>query len=333
MRHCRLNRTSSIYRHLSEKHIRLKPGDKNKPAVVYLHGSSSNSSMWLYDMAVMAADHYVVSVDIIGEPGSSEPNRLDLGSKDYALWLDEVIVGLGIEKPTLIGNSYGGWLALKYAGTFPNKVSAIVLIAASGIVNVKLKFVIKSIAFLMQGKKGVLKLNEYVFGTKEIPKQVLENMNLIMDNFNPMTGGLPVFDDEHIKGITAPILFIAGEGDVTMDAQKAGERLKAMLSGARAEILKDTGPCCIHGSGDIQAVYRKREREMTPITRNGITAVTVDKNLKIDTTAQMLDTIATAQYYHPDHAGLIVNSKNLPEGFFDLKTKLAGEMLQKFFKL
>ena len=69
---------------------------------------------------------------------------------------------------------------------------------------------------------------------------------------------------------------------------------------------------------------------MTPITRNGITAVTVDKNLKIETTAQMLDIIATAQYYHPDHAGLIVNSKNLPEGFFDLKTKLAGEMLQKF---
>ena len=74
--------------------------------------------MWLYDMAVMAADHYVVSVDIIGEPGSSEPNRLDLGSKDYALWLDEVIVGLGIEKPALIGNSYGGWLALKYARYF-----------------------------------------------------------------------------------------------------------------------------------------------------------------------------------------------------------------------
>jgi pimeloyl-ACP methyl ester carboxylesterase len=238
----------------------INAGDKNKPAVVYLHGSSSNSSMWLYDMAVMAADHYVVSVDIIGEPGSSEPNRLDLGSKDYALWLDEVIVGLGIEKPALIGNSYGGWLALKYAGTFPEKVSAIVLIAASGIVNVKLKFVIKSITFLMQGKKGLLKLNEYVFGTKDIPKQVLENMNLVMDNFNPMTGGLPVFGDEHIKGITAPILFIAGERDVTMDARKAGERLKAMLPETRAEILKDTGHV-VFTAVKIYKPFIEREKE------------------------------------------------------------------------
>ena len=71
-------------------------------------------------------------------------------------------------------------------------------------------------------------------------------------------------------------------------------------------------------------------KDINTITRNDVTLISVDNDTMIKDTAQMLDIIATAQYYHPGHAGLVVRKENLPEEFFDLKTKLAGEMLQKF---
>ena len=74
-------------------------------------------------------------------------------------------------------------------------------------------------------------------------------------------------------------------------------------------------------------------KDINTITRDNVTLVSVDNGVMIENTAQMLDIIATAQYYHPEHAGLMVRRENLPEEFFDLKTRVAGEMLQKFFKL
>ncbi len=71
-------------------------------------------------------------------------------------------------------------------------------------------------------------------------------------------------------------------------------------------------------------------KDINTITNDGVTLVAVDNSTVIKDTAQMLDIIAAAQYYHPEHEGMMVHKESLPEEFFDLKTRLAGEMLQKF---
>ena len=48
----------------------------------------------------------------------------------------------------------------------------------------------------------------------------------------------------------------------------------------------------------------------------------------ISTVQDALDLMATAQYQGADY--LILHEKHLPAAFFDLKTGLAGEILQKF---
>src|SRR5215469_9268527 len=52
------------------------------------------------------------AIDMIGEPGLSVPSRPPLASEAYALWLDDVMSGLGLERASLVGISLGGWLAL-----------------------------------------------------------------------------------------------------------------------------------------------------------------------------------------------------------------------------
>ncbi len=234
----------------------VEAGSKDKQPLILLHGSVSNSAMWLGDIPVLAKDYHVAAIDIVGEAGKSEPVRHSMKTDAYALWLDEVIEGLGMEKPTIIGNSLGGWLALKYASLFPQKVGNLVLIAPSGIVGAKLSFVLKSIAAVSGGEKGMLKFMEYVYGTKDIPEQVIEYTRIMMDGFNPMVGGLPVFSDDQLKKIDADMMFMAGENDVTMDAAKAADRINKQVPSAQTILVENCGHA-IYNEAEIIIKYLK----------------------------------------------------------------------------
>src|SRR5690348_14402842 len=53
----------------------------------------------------------------------------------------------------------------------------------------------------------------------------------------------------------------------------------------------------------------------------------VSEDWKIQTTQDALDLLATAQYEGADH--ILVYERNFDPAFFDLKTRIAGEILQK----
>lgn len=67
---------------------------------------------------------------------------------------------------------------------------------------------------------------------------------------------------------------------------------------------------------------------MKTLTKNNINVSLIDKAEKINDPRDLLDLFATAQY-ECGCTGLIVFKENLNENFFDLKTRLAGDMLQK----
>jgi hypothetical protein len=67
---------------------------------------------------------------------------------------------------------------------------------------------------------------------------------------------------------------------------------------------------------------------MRVLNRNGRNVALLDTAAKIAAAQDLLDLMATAVYAH-DCCGLIVYKESLPDGFFDLKTRIAGEFLQK----
>jgi hypothetical protein len=67
---------------------------------------------------------------------------------------------------------------------------------------------------------------------------------------------------------------------------------------------------------------------MTYLMRNGVTIAVLDKAERISGTQAVLDIIATAGY-QAKAAGMLVYKESFDESFFDLKTGIAGEMLQK----
>ena len=68
---------------------------------------------------------------------------------------------------------------------------------------------------------------------------------------------------------------------------------------------------------------------MEILNKNGLAVAVIDKSEKITDTQAALDAMATAQYLGANGA-MIVYQESLGADFFDLKTRFAGEVLQKF---
>jgi len=217
----------------------LESGDPNNPPAVLIHGSCSNSAAWFGDIPALVEHFHVYSVDIVGDAGNSEETRLDQNTEEFERWLKDVIDGLGIENAVIMGNSLGGWIALRFAAAFPEHAAKLVLIAPSGIVPNKPSFLIKTILYLMRGEKGRKALMQLIFGRDSIPEEVLHVTKLIGDHFNPLTGAMPPLSDQQMKKLTMPIFYLAGEDDATTDVSKAAARLKKLVPNTVIQVLEN----------------------------------------------------------------------------------------------
>ena len=65
------------------------------------------------------------------------------------------------------------------------------------------------------------------------------------------------------------------------------------------------------------------------ITKNGQTVAVIDKTIKIHDVQTALDLMAEARYLS-DCMAMAVYKESFAEDFFDLKTRFAGDVLQKF---
>lgn len=98
-------------------------------SVVLIHGFLDSLKTWRRNAAVLAQNHTVYAIDVLGF-GSSERVRDPIYTlRQQAAFLNEFFQAKKIEKADLIGHSMGGALALQFAYDFPDSVHKLVLIA------------------------------------------------------------------------------------------------------------------------------------------------------------------------------------------------------------
>lgn len=216
----------------------LMAGQESNPPVILLHGSCSNSAFWFPEIMALSNNYKVYAIDIIGEAGNSEEYRPDLDSDAFALWLKDVLHLLKLKRPIIIGNSLGGWMALKFATAFPDNVSKLVLIASAGLAQIQPQFLLN--VKQTRQSDGTVPVNDDIIGEQNIPKEVLEFMNLIVESYNPIQE-LPLYTDEQLKHLDMPVLFIDGENDVIIDAKGSAQRLSHLLPSAVIHLLPNIG--------------------------------------------------------------------------------------------
>ncbi|MEZ5069921.1 MAG: alpha/beta hydrolase [Bacteroidales bacterium] len=224
----------------------LQSGRPGAPAVFLLHGSGSNTAMWAEEARILSRQFRVCSVDIIGECGFSAPSRPPFQPGLYGDWLAEVMNGLGVSSAHLAGCSLGGWIALDALRNHAHRIRSVALLAPAGLTPVRPSMVGWILWTALAGSRGFRKLNRVVYGSSDIPPEALEFASLIRDQYRPRTGVLPLFRDEELRSISAPLWYAGGEKDCFYDSANAARRLNRLVPHARTRVLENTGHVLLH---------------------------------------------------------------------------------------
>ena len=102
------------------------------PDVVLIHGSSGNTRDMTFRLAPLLADRY--RVIIFDRPGLGYTDRIDRSGTTIRQQADLLVRAageLGAEQPIVMGQSYGGAVALAWAVHHPDSLSALVPVAAA----------------------------------------------------------------------------------------------------------------------------------------------------------------------------------------------------------
>lgn len=231
-------------------------GNPQNPPLVLLHGSMSNSAMWIGEAVEYARYFHLFAIDIPGEPGRSDPVRLDLNSPEPGQWLDQVLDGLHITSTHLAGISMGGFFALRYASAFPEKVKRLVLLCPAGVTSQRLSFLWKAIKFIVLGMKGTDATSRLVFGNANVSEETIAYTRLISTHFNPVLS-VPNNSDEILAKIHTPTLVIAGDRDVLLNSEKTIRRLKKLLPNVQSVLLPETGHVIIDQADRVTDFLRE----------------------------------------------------------------------------
>lgn len=104
--------------------------------ILLIHGSGPGVTSWANwrgVIPVLSKQARVIAPDMLGFGYTSCPADLKL---DPATWVDSLVGlldGLEIEQVSIVGNSFGGAIALAFANAYPNRVNKLVLMGAAGL--------------------------------------------------------------------------------------------------------------------------------------------------------------------------------------------------------
>ena len=100
--------------------------------MVLLHGAGDNALDWRWVMPTLAATHRVYAPDLPGSPDSARP-AADYSPAFFERFVAAFVDALNIGRATFVGNSLGGFIALRLALSDPVRVTALVLVDSAGL--------------------------------------------------------------------------------------------------------------------------------------------------------------------------------------------------------
>jgi len=100
--------------------------------IVLLHGTSSSVHTWEGWTSMLNPHYRVVSFDLPGFGLTGPFPHTDYSPERYLEFVEKVLAALDVDTFHLAGNSFGGFLAWRFAVEHPERVSKLVLLNSSG---------------------------------------------------------------------------------------------------------------------------------------------------------------------------------------------------------
>jgi pimeloyl-ACP methyl ester carboxylesterase len=103
------------------------------PAILILHGWGGSSDSWVEVQKILSQKGYKVVVPDLPGFGKSVTPPSSWGLEDYMKFVSEFVGKLGLERFFLLGHSFGGRIAVKFALVFPEEIKSLILCSSAGI--------------------------------------------------------------------------------------------------------------------------------------------------------------------------------------------------------
>jgi pimeloyl-ACP methyl ester carboxylesterase len=119
---------------MSMAYMDVRPDKPNGRTIVLLHGRNFCAATWEQTIKVLTEDGFrVIAPDQIGFCKSSKPTGYQFSIQSLATNTHALLSSLGIARPTIVGHSFGGMTAIRYALMFPADVEKLVLVNPIGL--------------------------------------------------------------------------------------------------------------------------------------------------------------------------------------------------------
>jgi pimeloyl-ACP methyl ester carboxylesterase len=107
-------------------------GNEDAPPLVLLHGGRDHARSWDWVARALREDFHIIAPDLRGHGDSAWASDGHYSVLAHIQDLDELIEQLSLAPTAMIAHSFGGAVALRYAGLLPDKVRK--LVAIEGVV-------------------------------------------------------------------------------------------------------------------------------------------------------------------------------------------------------
>lgn len=212
-----------------------------KPMIL-MHGWGCNADTLASVAAVAAESHRVYSIDFPGFGESPEPPEV-WGVDDYTRAMESFVHLLGIERPVLLGHSFGGRVGLLYSSR--NPVDRLILVDAAGVKPRRpLSYYMKVYSFklmkrlykLIYGKNGAQKRIE-----AERARRGSADYQAASPQMRAILSKVVNEDLCHVMpSIKAPTLLIYGENDTATPVRDA-KKIESLVPDAGLVVFPGCG--------------------------------------------------------------------------------------------
>jgi pimeloyl-ACP methyl ester carboxylesterase len=205
----------------------IASGPADAPPLVLLPSFAGTATAWRLNVAGLGERFRTYAVDVIGQPGKSLANRRLRNARDYGEWLTDVLDGLKVHRASLVGCSFGGFVALNQARLTPERVERIVLISPVGSFTSQFW----TLTFIMRVRTPLLRFLRRFTGRRRAPGMAdlgrdtapmapprdllwAALMGVTMTE-RPTVSVIspPVFTTAQLRSIRAPTLLLIGENE------------------------------------------------------------------------------------------------------------------------
>jgi pimeloyl-ACP methyl ester carboxylesterase len=130
---------------------RILQGGLEGAPVILLHGLSARADRWKPNLdALGVAGLRAIAVDLPGHGLATKGRGFDYSARGYSRWLDALLASLQIPRAVIVGTSFGGLIAMRYAADFPERVAGLMCVGAIGLVPAGLERRMRTVQWLKE---------------------------------------------------------------------------------------------------------------------------------------------------------------------------------------